>query len=166
MNASTPKREDLPQRPKTTRRKGLLGIHWHPITVHFPNGLVPVSFLFFVLSLVAPKVGLDRVQVEALELSGYWTLIIAVVAMPVVLVSGWRDWRAKYRASRTALFRRKIRAALLSGCLIAVLMVWRSAEPEVVAAAAPERWVFLALLAAAGVLGGQSGHLGGKLVHG
>ena len=59
----------------------------HPITVHMPNGLLPVVVLFLLLSFIFDSMGFAQ--------ASFYNLVVVVLAMPVVLFSGYADWQDK-----------------------------------------------------------------------
>lgn len=129
-------------------------LHIHPISVHLPNGLLPVAVLFLLLS--------SFFQLPSLGVAAFYNLIVVVVAMPLVFFSGYIDWKSRYGGQLTGVFIAKMGCAISVFCLGLVLVVWRMVDP----AAADSGWrmmfllLHLFILAAAGL----AGYLGGKLV--
>jgi uncharacterized membrane protein len=128
--------------------------HAHPVSVHFPNGILPAAVMLFVLAWMF--------NVELFVKAGFINLIFVVLALPLVLFSGIIEWKKRYNQALTTLFKIKMMAAALttSTCLISV--VWYLIDPNVLSS--PKGWVFilvnLVMLASAGI----AGHIGGKLV--
>ncbi|MCG8619051.1 MAG: rubredoxin [Desulfobacterales bacterium] len=144
----------VPQTPYEKIVHLLIKHHAHPVSVHMPNGILPVSVALFILAWLFDS----SLFVKA----GFINLIFVVLALPMVLFSGVLEWRKKYAGGLTTLFKIKILAATVTttACLISV--VWYLANPHVLESATA--WVFvllnLVMLAAAGI----AGHIGGKLV--
>ena len=128
--------------------------HAHPVSVHMPNGLVPVSVVLFILAWLFGS----ALFVKA----GFINLVFVVLSLPLVLYSGILEWKKKYNGGLTPIFKVKILAAVTTttACLISV--IWFIVDPGVLSS--PKAWAFILLnlimLAAAGI----AGHIGGKLV--
>ncbi len=131
--------------------------HLHPISVHIPNGVIPVCFLFLVLAVIFSF--LDTVL---LSKAAYLNLIVVFLSMPLVVFSGLIAWRRKYNSARTTYFIIKIACGLTVPILALVIIVWLIFVPDV--AASGQRWLFLLLnLVLLGIVG-IAGYIGGKLV--
>ena len=130
--------------------------HAHPISVHIPNGVLPVSVFFLFLGLLFGSTGL--------EAAAFYNLIFVVLAMPLVFLTGYIDWRTQYKGALTSLFKTKMICAAIVFGLGFVLMMWRLIDPNVATPESGARWIFfffqLIMLAAAIV----AGYMGGKLV--
>ena len=70
-------------------RKLIIEHHLHPIAVHSPNGIIPVAFLFMLLSIMFSS--------AALENAAFFNMIVVLLSMPLVLFTGYTAWQAKYR---------------------------------------------------------------------
>ncbi len=134
----------------------ILKNHIHPISVHSPNGIIPVAVIFVLLSVL--------VQSSGLENAAYLNMIVALLSMPVVLVTGYATWQKKYNGAKTPLFILKISASCVVTVVLFGLIIWKTIQPDILTTASSGRWLFLLwsliLLAAVGL----AGHLGGKLV--
>jgi uncharacterized membrane protein len=134
----------------------ILDNHLHPISVHGPNGIIPVAVVFLLLAMMFNSSGLES--------AAYFNLIAVFFSMPLVLLTGYLTWKKKYNGAKTLVFKIKIAAGCLSTAILFGLIVWRTVEPDVLTTASSDRWLFLMwsmfLLAAVGL----AGHLGGKLV--
>ncbi len=156
--AAKPSPKPAPEPPPKTAYEKLTRFmvkhHAHPVSVHMPNGLVPVSVVLFILAWLSGS----SLFVKA----GFINLVFVVLSLPLVLYSGVLEWKKKYNAGLTPIFKIKILAAATTttACLISV--IWYLIDPSVLAS--PKAWVFvlvnLVMLAAAGI----AGHIGGKLV--
>ncbi len=139
----------------------------HPIAVHFPNGLIPVIVFFLLGSVVLNLANLSLAFLgassSALSLAAFFNLGVVALSMPLVLLSGWIDWRIKFKGYMTKVFKTKIIMGIVVTGLSWLLVVWRLIDP-LVADAGGVRYVYviihLAMLGAAA----YAGHLGGKLV--
>ena len=134
----------------------MLKHHAHPISVHFPNGLLPVAFIFMVLAVLFES--------RVLETAAYCNMVFVVLSLPLVLFSGYVEWQKRYRGFRSRQFMTKIACALAVLGLSAVVVVWWTVNPDILRLPSSGRTLFmlanLLALAAAGV----AGLLGGKLV--
>lgn len=132
--------------------------HLHPIAVHTPNGIVPMAVVFL---MITAFLGFPVFETAAL-----YSLIFVLIAMPVVIFTGYAVWQKRYKGALTKPFKIKITASIISVFDLLVLVIWRSVQPEIITTSSSGRWVYLALslvlLAAVGI----AGHIGGKLVFG
>ena len=136
----------------------ILKNHLHPISVHSPNGIVPVAVVFLLLAVVF--------QSTTLESAAYLNMIVVFLSMPLVLLTGYLTWQKKYNGVKTTIFKIKIAASCFATAILFGLIVWKTVQPNIFTSTSSDRWVFLmwALLMLASV--GLAGHLGGKLVFG
>lgn len=132
--------------------------HLHPIMVHTPNGIVPMALVFL---LITVGFGLPLFETAAL-----YSLVFVLIAMPLVLFTGYVMWQKRYRGALTTIFKIKISASILAVILLVTLIVWRVVQPDIVTAASTDRWVFLGLAVLLVAAVGTAGHMGGKLVFG
>jgi len=130
--------------------------HAHPVSVHIPNGVLPVSVFFLLVSLF---LGFD-----SLGQAAFYNLAIVLLSMPLVLYSGYLEWQLKYGGSRTTFFTIKLACGATVTLTTLILVVWLMLDPEVATSESTHRWLFatiaLIMLAAAGL----AGFIGGKLV--
>ncbi len=136
--------------------KILLKLHIHPISTHFPNGILPMAVLFYALTIV--------LQWDSFEIPGFYSLVFVLLTMPVVLVTGFLEWRKRYHGAKTSIFLMKIFCAGIAALSLLILVLWRVFNPGLAAAGSSAAWPFLLLLLI--LLGsvGIAGHLGGKLI--
>ncbi|MEE4243393.1 MAG: DUF2231 domain-containing protein [Desulfopila sp.] len=142
---------------------GLIGtlimkLNLHPISVHTPNGVIPVAVVFLLLGLL--------LQYVPLELASFFNLIFVLLTMPVVIFTGFVAWQKKYRGAKTALFKTKLVCSAVVMILVSLMVFWRFIDPQIGISGGTGSWIYVGLgcvvLAAAGI----AGHLGGKLVFG
>jgi len=130
--------------------------HVHPIVVHFPNGVVPVAATFIFLAAMF--------SITGLELASFYNMIFVLLTLPMVLFSGFNEWKKKYKSSMTSLFKIKIISAFIVVACAVIIVIWRMASPEILQTPSTGRTGFfllhLVMLAATGI----AGHIGGKLV--
>jgi len=134
----------------------MLKHHIHPISVHIPNGVLPLSVVFIFLSALFGFAGLGQ--------AAFYNLLFVAAAMPLVLFSGWVEWKKRYNGASTYVFTTKIICGLVVLTTVVVLIIWMTIDPQAADREASGRFGFLIvnliMLAAAGL----AGFLGGKLV--
>jgi len=136
----------------------VLKLHLHPITVHFPQGLLPAAVVFLAISAY--------VNIAGLELAAYYNLIFVLLMLPVVLLTGFIEWQKRYKGIKSLIFITKILCSLVVLATTNILVFWRLIDPAVLTHGSPSRFIYLGVaggMLAAAVL---AGHLGGKLVFG
>lgn len=130
--------------------------HIHPVSVHFPNGVVPVAVLFVFLAVIFQFNGLAR--------ASFYNMVVVLLSLPLVLFSGFNEWKQKYQQSLTSMFMIKIIAALVVTASALIIVIWHLLDPAVTNSTSTLKTGFLLLhlimLAAAGI----AGFIGGKLV--
>ncbi len=130
--------------------------HIHPIAVHIPNGVAPAAVIFIALAIFF--------QLENFALAAFYNMAFVLLAMPLVLFSGYVDWQKRFDGKLTGIFWTKIVCGFVVLLTSTILVVWRIMDPSVAAATSANRWMFLGvhlvLLSAAGI----AGFCGGKLV--
>lgn len=136
--------------------KQVLRHHLHPISVHFPNGLLPASVVFLVMGIIFGLAGFNE--------AGFYNMVFVLLTMPLVMVTGYLEWQRRYMGAKTVLFLTKISCSIVVLVSLLILVVWRFVNPTVTDPGSVDRLIYLSIagvmLAAAGI----AGHLGGKLV--
>ena len=130
--------------------------HAHPISVHFPNGIIPMAVAFIFLAVIFQFMGLCQ--------ASFYNMVFVVLTLPMALFTGYNEWRKKYKGARTRIFMIKITAAALVSVCSLISVIWFLAAPEILQMPSFARTLFLmlhlVLLGATGI----AGHIGGKLV--
>jgi len=131
-------------------------LHGHPISVHIPNGLLPVCVLFIILAAIF--------NIKGMATAATYNLGVVAFSMPAVLFSGWVDWQNRFNGAITNVFTVKIACGIVVTVTAWFLFIWLLFNPEVITTSQPSRVAFfginLIMLAAAGT----AGWYGGKLV--
>jgi uncharacterized membrane protein len=130
--------------------------HVHPISVHIPNGLLPVSVFFIFLAVIFKFAGLGQ--------AAFYNLIVVVFAMPMVIFSGVIVWQKKYKGAMTTLFLTKMICAGVVSLTAIILVIWYIVDPGVSSLTSTYLVGFLfvnVVMLGAAV---TAGFLGGKLV--
>ncbi len=134
----------------------MLKHHAHPISTHFPNGVLPVSFLFIFLALITGS--------QSLGTAAFCNIVVVLIITPFVIFSGYVEWQKRYKGIMTHSFMVKIICAMVVAVTALVLVIWWTANPDIlqVASLARKGFIFInmIMLAAAGI----AGFIGGKLV--
>ena len=94
----------------------MLRHHLHPILVHIPNGVLPVSVVFIVLAAIFTSSSLSQ--------AAFYNLVFVILTMPMVLFSGYIEWQKKYGGTMTNLFIIKITTASIVSLTTIILAVW------------------------------------------
>ena len=130
--------------------------HAHPLSVHVPNGVLPITVLFMFVAAVF--------SAGFLAQAAFYYTIVVLLTLPFVLYSGYNAWQRKYGGALSHLFLVKIGAAAVVTATCLLVVIWYFVNPDVILAGAARRGGFLVvnliMLAAAGV----AGFIGGKLV--
>ncbi len=132
----------------------VLKYHLHPISVHTPNGVLPLAILFLFLATAFGLAGF--------ETAAFFNLVFVLLVMPVVILTGVLEWRNRYGGIMTRIFGIKIGASIVVSSTLLAMVIWRLVDPGVAFSAS--RWVYLlvGVVMVGGV--GLAGHMGSKLV--
>ncbi len=130
--------------------------HVHPVSVHFPNGVVPVAVLFIFLAIIFQFTGLAR--------ASFYNMIIVLLSLPLVLFSGFNEWKQKYKRSLTAIFMVKIISAFVVTASALIIVLWHLIDPGIITATSTSKTGFILLHLIMLVATGIAGFIGGKLV--
>jgi uncharacterized membrane protein len=130
--------------------------HGHPISVHIPNGLLPVAILFIFASALF--------GIQSMATAATYNLGVVALSMPLVLFSGWVDWQNRFNGAITNVFIVKIACGIVVTVTAWFLFIWLLVNPTVITTPQPSRVAFflinLIMLGAAST----AGWYGGKLV--
>ena len=130
--------------------------HGHPISVHIPNGLLPVSVAFIILSALF--------SLQGMASAATYNFAVVALSMPLVLFSGWVDWQNRFNGALTDVFIVKIACGIIVTVTAWFLFIWLLVNPDVVTTPQASRVAFfminLIMLGAAGT----AGWYGGKVV--
>ena len=146
---------------KEVKKKSLIvrlnaKLHLHPISVHTPNGVLPLALLLLVRFIF--------LRIKSFETASYYNMVFTLAVMPVVLTTGFMEWKDRFNSAKTLLFLTKIFCAAVVTVSLAALVLWRFIMPDVAGPESPYRWIYLGLAVVMVGAAGIAGHLGGKLV--
>lgn len=130
--------------------------HAHPISVHIPNGVLPVAFLFFLLGMVFEN--------DGLLLAAHYNLIFVMISMPFILFSGYNDWKIRLGGHMSQIIRVKIFCGATITILSFVLVMWRFAQPHVLEPWSSFRLIYLLIFLITLLAAAIAGFYGGKLI--
>lgn len=152
---TTAKKETIEEPAKFEQIKELLvKHHLHPISVHTPNGIMPLTALLFGASWITGY--------SLLAKAAFINLVFVILVMPFVIFTGIVEWRKKYNGLFTQLFKIKIAAATITSFFSITSFCWYLINSDVLLSS--YAWLFVTIniiiLAAVGI----AGHVGGKLV--
>ena len=132
-------------------------VYFHPMFVHFPQALFPVAFALFALYVATGNRDLERAA----------ALVVAAGALvaPVTTITGFLDWKLRYKAYMTSVFKIKITGAFALIALSASTVLLRATVPDVTALPLSGLgWIYAGLLTACLADCVVLGYYGGKLV--
>ena len=130
---------------------------FHAVASHFVNGLVPVAVLFMLLTLVTAD--------SYLEHTVFHLICVASIAAPVSLLSGIRDWRAKFHGGHAPIFYHKIKLSISLTILCAAVIAIRVVCHDPIAAGGRIAWLYIGCISLTLPVVVLLGHLGGKLAY-
>ena len=130
--------------------------HVHPVSAHIPNGVLPVSVIFVILSMMFGS--------PVLQTVAKYNIAIVLLVLPVVVFTGYLEWKNRYMASFTKLFVAKMIAATTTIVAFALVIVWWFVAPEILQSPIQQKAVFILLNVIGLSAAGLAGFLGGKLV--
>ncbi len=127
--------------------------HAHPIAVHVPNGVLPITVAMVLLAALFDW--------PAMGMAAVYNMGFIALSMPAVLFTGYLHWQYKFGGNLTDTFKWKIICAGTVTVLSLLLFVWGLLSPET--AQRPSLLYLLVYIIDLG-FAGVAGWLGGKLV--
>jgi len=135
---------------------GLTRLHAHPIAVHIPNGVLPVTVIFTLLALLF--------KWEALAIAARVNMIFVCLSMPVVILTGFVDWHNRFEGRMSRVFAIKMICAGVVFFLSLISVLWGLFQAGVYLAHSSMAWLFILINMAALAAAAVAGWYGGKLV--
>lgn len=129
--------------------------HLHPISVHFPNGILPAIALFIVLAFILGDKSLDS--------AAFYCSIFVLINMPLVLFSGYVEWQRRYNGAKTTVFIIKIACSVVVLLTLLAVVLWRFISPDLLFSGGSS-YVYIGLSLLMLTAAGIAGHLGGGLI--
>lgn len=130
--------------------------HAHPVSVHIPNGVLPLSVFFTFMAAIFNS--------EAFATAASVNMIFVFFSMPFVLLSGWIDWVNRYGGQMTKIFRIKMICGAIVTALTFLLTIWWMAQPDVLLRESGSSALFIFIHLLTLVPAVVAGFFGGKLV--
>lgn len=133
------------------------GWYFHPIFVHFPQALFPVATASFVLYAMTGNIAFER--------GTYIMSSFGMISVPVAMLTGYADWKIRYKGFMTPVFKIKIVTGFILFGLSLCAVLLRTLVPGIdrLPLSGPG-WLFGGLLSACVAACVVEGHYGGKLV--
>ncbi|MCP3901509.1 MAG: rubredoxin, partial [Desulfobacteraceae bacterium] len=132
----------------------LIKHHAHPVSVHTPNGILPVAVVLWI--------GAWIFNYDILSKAAIINMIFVIIALPMVIFTGVLEWKKKYKGALNQIFKLKILSATLTSGLCVISVGWYLVNPEVLSS--DFAWLFIVVNIIMVIFAGISGHIGGKLV--
>ncbi|MBM9519557.1 hypothetical protein JWG39_06955 [Desulforhopalus vacuolatus] len=139
--------------------------HIHPISAHFPNGIMPAAVLFLLIGLFSGS--------AVLEDAAWYNLVVILVSLPLVLFAGFIEWKRSYRGAKTWIFITKITCGIVVLLSVSGLVIWPLVKESeewgsvvLFGLELPAHQLYVALACIGLCAVAIAGHLGGKLVYG
>jgi rubredoxin/uncharacterized membrane protein len=140
----------------STRMAFISRLHGHPIAVHIPNGVLPLSVLFTLLATVFNN--------EAFAVAAAYNMAFVCLSIPIVLITGLIDWNNRFNAHWTNIFSIKLICGIVVGVLSLIITLMWFTQPSVYMDWSPRLLVFLLLNLVNFAAAATAGFYGGKLV--
>ncbi len=128
--------------------------HAHPVSVHTPNGVLPMAVVLYILAWLF--------DAPMLAKAAMISQVFVILSLPFVIFTGTLEWRKKYNAAMTPIFKLKIVAAALTSATCIITLVWFLVDPAILSSS--KAWVFILINVMMLIFAGTAGHIGGKLV--
>ncbi len=106
-----------------TLSKFLTEFHGHPISVHIPNGVLPLAIFFTIIAIIFNSTNL--------AIAAKYNILFVCLFMPVVIFTGLVDWTNRFKARLTKIFKIKMTCAAIVMVLSLVLALWWFTQPEI-----------------------------------
>lgn len=155
--------EKTVQSEQDEQKKGVFSVvrlirdhHLHPISVHTPNGVLPMALVFIVMGLMLCS--------SLFAAASLYSLVFVLLIMPVVFFTGIVEWKGRYKGVMSGVFKIKIAASICVTVLLVILVVWGFVEPGIITSWSGKSLVYLVLAIIMVGAAGLAGHIGGKLV--
>lgn len=136
---------------------GKYDIHFHPMTVHFTNALYPISLLFLTLYLITKE--------ESYRITYGYIILLAALSTPVSFMTGYIEWKQKYKGARVRVFQRKLQLGFALTAVGASCALWYWTDGGALTRGGIGTALFAALNFTVLPLAVYLGYLGGRLVY-
>ncbi len=130
--------------------------HAHPISVHIPNGLLPVSVLFVFIATLLNWATLGQ--------AAFYNMVVVALAMPVVIFTGYLHWQKRLGGNLTKIIIYKMVAAGVVTVTCTIAVIWALIDPGIISAQGSFSVAFILLCLIMLAAAATAGYFGGKLV--
>lgn len=130
--------------------------HAHPVAVHIPNGVLPLSVLFTLMAAIFNS--------EAFATAACVNMTFIFFSMPIVLFSGYIDWVNRYGGNMTKIFQIKMICGAIVTGLTFLLTIWWLVQPDILLKESGSSALFILLHILTLIPAIVAGFYGGKLV--
>lgn len=134
----------------------LTQLHAHPIAVHIPNGVLPLTVVMTFLAVIFHS--------TALATAATYNMLFVCLSMPVVILTGLIDWKGRFEGRMSRVFLAKMICAGIVTLLSIILFLWWIVEPTVYTSWSGGLLFFILLNCADLAAAAVAGWYGGKLV--
>jgi rubredoxin/uncharacterized membrane protein len=131
-------------------------LHGHPIAVHIPNGVLPLSFFFTLIAVVFKS--------EAFAITASYNIAFVCLSMPIVVITGFIDWHNRFNARWAKIFSIKLVCGLVVSTLSLVIALMWFTQPAIYRIFTARLILFLSLNTINLITAAIAGYYGGKLV--
>jgi len=128
--------------------------HAHPVSVHAPNGILPLVLLLWIASWF--------LSYDLFAKAAFINLVFVIIALPAVIFTGIVEWQKKYKGAFTKIFKKKIAAAIVTLVFSIISFAWYMINPDILSSKIA--WLFILINIIIVIAVGIAGHIGGKLV--
>ena len=138
-------------------------IHWHPFSVHFPSVFYPFAVFMLIVYLFTNNRDIEKIS--------HYSLWAATLTNLFAIVSGFVDWKNRYRSNLVPVFVQKIGISLFTFEISALCLCWRFVNPDILmsdntlSTSNVYKYIYIGLVLSLAPAIGHAGHLGGKLIH-
>jgi rubredoxin/uncharacterized membrane protein len=140
----------------STRMALITKLHGHPIAVHIPNGVLPLSFMFTLFATAFNS--------EAFAVAAAYNIAFVCLSMPIVLITGLIDWYNRFNAHWSKIFSIKLICGIVVFVLSLIITLMWFSQPTIYMARSTRLLVFLLLNLLNLATAATAGYFGGKLV--
>jgi rubredoxin/uncharacterized membrane protein len=131
-------------------------LHGHPIAVHIPNGVLPLSFIFTLIAVAFRS--------EAFAIAASYNIAFVCLSMPIVIITGFIDWYNRFNARWAKIFSIKFICGIVVGTLsLIIALIWFT-QPAIYQEFSARLLLFMVLNIINLITAAVAGYYGGKLV--
>lgn len=130
--------------------------HAHPIAVHIPNGVLPLTVMFTLFAFLFHS--------QDMATAAKINMIFICLSMPAVIICGWIDWQNRFEGRMTNVFLIKMVCGGIVTLLTLTIALWWLVAPDIYLSGIGQSSLFIILNLADFAAAATAGFFGGKLV--